>query len=413
MVSFRREKFQPKGGPDGGDGGKGGDVVIIADPRRRTLLELQQNPHRRGKDGGHGQSGKKRGRDGADCTIRVPIGTLVYDADTSELLADLKHAGDSCLVLKGGRGGRGNASFANPSRQAPRFAELGEPGQERRLRLELKLLADVGVIGFPNAGKSTLVSRLSAARPKIADYPFTTLTPTLGAVFTDSFTSFIIADIPGIIEGAHAGRGLGHQFLKHVERTKVLIHLLDFAPPAERDPVEDFEQLNKELALFNPELSLKPQVVAANKLDIPEGRERFHNLASIFAARGVELLPISAATGEGLDRLLSEVLRHLRVEQAESVSPPQRFIAPPPRERPTKISVSFDEGYVVTGSAVEKLIAMTDINNPEALHHLHKRLREMGIIKMLKEAGIRDGDFVRIGNFVCNYVDEESEGEPS
>ena len=413
-ATFRREKFVPLGGPDGGNGGKGGDVVIVADPRVRTLLDLQRHPHWRGQEGVNGQCGRKSGRNGADCVIRVPVGTLLHDVGTGCLLVDLKQERDSCVVLQGGRGGRGNAGFASATRRTPRFAELGEPGQHRSIRLELKLLADVGIIGFPNAGKSTIVSRISAAKPKIGDYPFTTLAPNLGAVVVDHATSFIVADIPGIIEGAHAGKGLGHQFLRHVERTTVLVHLLDFASSERKGPLEDFDRLNRELALFNEALSLKPQVVVANKIDVSEAREMCQELQPVFASRGVDLLPLSAVSGEGVERLLREVVAYLRTDgrvDAKAMSEPQRTIAPRPTERPTKIDVSFDLGYVVTGSVVEKLVAMTDLENPDALNHLQRTLDGMGIMKMLKSAGIRDGDFVRIGNFVSNFVDEDGDGE--
>ncbi|MBI3919837.1 MAG: GTPase ObgE [Armatimonadetes bacterium] len=410
-ATFRREKYVPHGGPNGGSGGKGGDIAVVSRPDIKTLIDLRYHSHWKAPRGGNGQSGHKHGADGEDKVIHAPVGTVVYDVDANQVLFDFTEPGQTCVVACGGRGGRGNTCFVSSTHRAPRFAEKGEPGDRRRLRLVLKILADVGIIGLPNAGKSTLISHISAAKPKIANYPFTTLTPNLGAVRIDSETSFIVADIPGIVEGAHEGRGLGHQFLRHVERTRVLVHLLDFAPIDQRNPLEDFEVLNRELELFDEELARKPQVVAANKMDVPEARTKLGELEPELRARGIEALPVSAVTGEGLQDLLHRVLSVLRSTEppakATSVETKRKVIAPRPTPRPLHIDVSFDYGYVVTGDAVERLVAMTDLDNPEAVAYMERKLQRMGLYQKLREAGIVDGDFVRIGTFVSNFVDED------
>jgi len=311
-VSFRREKYVPRGGPDGGDGGKGGDVILRVSPSLRTLLDFKYQQHHVAERGGHGEGSKRTGRNGQDREILVPVGTVVHDGETGEILADLKEEGDFFIIARGGKGGRGNARFATPTRQAPRYAQDGIPGDERWVRLELKLLADVGIIGLPNVGKSTLISRISAARPKIADYPFTTLIPNLGVVRYGEGETFVVADIPGLIEGAHEGAGLGIKFLRHVERTTVLLHVLDISRDPLTDPWRDYELINGELARFNAAMIEKPQVVAVNKLDLPVTRERLKALIPRFKDRGVAVFPVSAATGEGLRELLGEIVRKLK-----------------------------------------------------------------------------------------------------
>lgn len=303
-VSFRREKYVPAGGPDGGDGGDGGNVIVQADGSMHTLMDLRHKRHYRAENGQPGAGANKHGRNGANEVIRVPPGTVVRDAATGEVLADLVSPGQSAIVARGGKGGRGNARFATPTRQAPRFAQPGTPGEERWLELELKLLADVGLVGLPNVGKSTLISRISAARPKIADYPFTTLVPNLGVVDAGDGKSFVVADIPGLIEGAHAGAGLGHEFLRHVERTRVLVHVLDLAA-LDRDPVRDFEVVERELRLYSPELTARPTLVAANKIDVPQGRSRLDRVQEALGSRGLRIYAISAVTGEGVRELVS------------------------------------------------------------------------------------------------------------
>jgi len=303
VVSFRREKFIPKGGPDGGDGGHGGDVILIADEGLSTLLDFQHRRHFRAQRGTHGQGAKRHGKRGGSLVVPVPVGTLVRDAATRDVLADLVQHGQRVVAARGGRGGRGNARFATPTRRAPRQAEPGEPGQERNIELELKLIADVGLVGLPNSGKSTLLSRVSAARPKIADYPFTTTEPYLGVVGLPDGRSFVLADIPGLIEGAHQGAGLGHTFLRHISRTNVLIHVVDLAAP-ERDPLADFQTVNDELRLYDPALEQRPMLVALNKIDQPQARERAAAVAAAVGKRGYQSFAISGATGEGVEALM-------------------------------------------------------------------------------------------------------------
>jgi GTP-binding protein len=306
-VSFRREKYVPYGGPDGGDGGDGGSVFLEADPALTTLLDYHYRRHYEAERGQHGQGSNRHGARGRDLVLRVPVGTVVTDRDTGQRLADLTVPGQRVLVQPGARGGRGNARFASPTNRAPRQADLGRPGQGRWLRLELKLLADVGVIGFPNAGKSTLVSRLSAARPKVADYPFTTLAPTLGIVRVDEERSFVIADLPGLIPGAAEGKGLGHQFLRHTERTRLLLHMLDLDPQTGRDPIEDLSVINEELRRYSEALAVRPQIIVPNKIDLPETAGRRQAVERYGAALGVRVVPISAATGAGLAELVRVV----------------------------------------------------------------------------------------------------------
>ncbi|HET8540264.1 MAG TPA: GTPase ObgE [Anaeromyxobacter sp.] len=313
-VAWRREKFIPRGGPAGGDGGKGGDVVLVVDPQLSTLLDYRYVREHRARSGGNGMGSDMNGADGDDLVLRVPPGTVVKDVATGERIADLGSPGERFVVAKGGRGGLGNMNFATSTNQAPRYAEDGTPGEERDLVLELKLLADVGIVGYPNAGKSTLISRISRARPKIADYPFTTLVPNLGVVSWRGERSFVVADIPGLIEGAHEGAGLGHQFLRHVERCRVLIHLVDGAPPEpDRSPRADLEAIGRELALYSPELAKKPQIVAVTKVDVPEARAAGEKLARLLGRRRkpVKVHLVSAVTGEGVPQLLDAVARVL------------------------------------------------------------------------------------------------------
>jgi GTP-binding protein len=314
-VSFRREKYVPKGGPNGGDGGDGGDVIIAASGSKRTLLDLKFNPRHEAKRGGHGSGSNKKGKDSSDVVISVPVGTVITDAETGDVLGDLTKDGEICIVARGGIGGKGNAFFATATHQAPRFAQEGIEGEERWIKLELKLLADVGIIGFPNVGKSTLISRVSAARPKIADYPFTTLTPNLGVVKFRNAEPFVIADIPGLIEGAHKGLGLGQRFLRHIERTAVLVHLLDISEEGSGNAWKDYETINAELGRFKKALLGKAQLVAFNKIDLPVTRERIKTEMEQFHKKGIEVFPVSAATGEGMEALLKAILKTLREPQ--------------------------------------------------------------------------------------------------
>ncbi|WP_163328468.1 GTPase ObgE [Desulfurobacterium thermolithotrophum] len=317
-VAFRREKFVPKGGPSGGNGGKGGDVILEADRNVHTLLDFKYKRHYKAERGRHGEGNKRTGRSGEDLIIKVPVGTVVKDAETGKVLGDLTKHAQRLIVAKGGRGGRGNAEFATPTRRAPDFAEPGEPGEERWVELELKLLADVGLIGFPNAGKSTFLSRVTAAKPEIADYPFTTLRPILGVAKVGDF-SFVVADIPGLIEGAHAGKGLGHEFLRHVERTKLLLHLIDLTDMT-RDPKEAFEKINKELELYSPELTQKPQIVVGTKIDALTDRSKIEELKNYFEKKGYPFFAVSAVTGEGMNELMWFVSKKLKELEVENVT---------------------------------------------------------------------------------------------
>ncbi len=401
-VSFRREKHVPRGGPDGGDGGKGGDVILQTDPHLNTLLDYHYKTRYKAERGGAGSGNNRKGRNGKSITLRVPVGTLVYDADTGELLADLARPNMRFVVARGGRGGKGNARFTTSTRQTPRFAEKGLPGEKRRLRLALKLLADVGIVGMPNAGKSTLISRISAARPKIADYPFTTLVPNLGVVKYQD-TSFVVADIPGLIEGAHAGHGLGHQFLRHIERARLLLFLLDCSPFAPMPPLEAFQTLQEELRLYNPELLKKPAVVALNKIDTVPEREQLEPTRSAIAEQGYEVFLLSAYTGEGLEPLVARLAQ--RVAELPS---PEPILEPSleqvERKREPIRVYREDDHFVVEGSLVQEIVHATDLQNEEALQRMQRRLRGLGIFRKLEELGAQEGDTVRIAGIELEYV---------
>lgn len=399
VVSFRREKFVPFGGPNGGKGGKGGDVYLIASSHLNTLLLFQRQKHFAAERGEHGRGKDQYGKMGEDLLIEVPTGTLAFDADSGEPLADLTEDGQRALVASGGRGGRGNASFATSTNQAPRIAEKGEPGQERTLRLELRLIADVGVVGMPNAGKSTLLSVVSAARPKIADYPFTTLVPNLGVVEVDQGT-FVMADIPGLIEGAHEGAGLGDRFLRHIQRTRVLIHLLD---GASSNPLADFDAINAELGQFSPDLARKPQIVALNKMDLPQAQAAWPRVARALKKRGHEALAISAATGEGVQALLRQAAAMLRELPVETVTPEgPKVFRPGPDEDAFEI-VRENDYWRVRGAKVERNAAMTNWELDEAVLRFQRILDAMGITAALREAGAGSGDTVVIGDAVLEW----------
>lgn len=318
-LSFRREKFVPKGGPDGGDGGDGGSVVLVADPGMSTLVDFRYRQHLRAERGGHGEGARRTGRSGADLILRVPVGTIARDEETGAQLADLTEAEQRAVIARGGRGGRGNARFATPTHQTPRRADPGEPGQERRVVLELRLLADAGLVGLPNAGKSTLLRRVSAARPKVGPYPFTTTEPVLGAVDLPDGRGFVMADLPGLIEGAHRGAGLGHAFLRHVARTRVLVHVVDLA--ADADPLSQYETLHRELQRYDAGLVERQVIVALNKIDLPEGRARLGHTLAAFADRGLRALGVSGATGEGVETMLYAVADALDAARAREETP--------------------------------------------------------------------------------------------
>lgn len=338
-VSFLREKYKPHGGPNGGDGGDGGDVVFVVDAGLTTLLDFKFQPLIKARRGEHGRGKQQYGKRGEDREVRVPPGTIVTAADTGELIADLREPDARVIVAHGGRGGKGNAHFATPTNQAPRYAQPGTPGEERRLHIELHLMADVGLVGYPNVGKSTLISAVSAARPRVADYPFTTLVPHLGVVRFDDEGSFVLADVPGLIEGAHRGHGLGDRFLRHLSRTSLLIHLIDISGLSGREPLADYAAINHELEAFDPTLAAKPQVVVANKMDLAEARARYPAIKAQCAARGIELWAISAATGEGVPALMRAVGRRWRALRDTSPAPE------PALERGDGSSCSLEEGH--------------------------------------------------------------------
>ena len=391
-VSFRREKFVPLGGPSGGNGGKGGDVYVMANRRLNTLIQFQRQRHFAAEAGGKGDRKNMQGKSGEDLLIAVPPGTVVRDAASSELLADLMVDGQKLVVARGGRGGRGNAAFATPTNQAPRIAEKGEPGQARTLKLELKLIADVGIIGVPNAGKSTLLAAVSAARPKIADYPFTTLIPNLGVATVDDDT-LVLADIPGLIEGAHDGAGLGTAFLKHIERTRVLIHLLNGDSP---DPLKDYAVINQELELFSARLAAKPQVVALNKMDLPHARQVWPKIQQAMSDEGVPALALSAFTGQGTLELLREVSRILQTLPPDLESPEEPKVFRP-EESEELFWVTRERGhYRVRGRRIERVAVMTDWANDEAVARFQRILKAMGILDALQKAGVKSGDTVLI-----------------
>ena len=397
VVSFHRDKFVARGGPDGGDGGRGGDVELVVGQGRHTLHDFRYQQHLRADRGEHGQGGNKHGRNGKGLSVLVPPGTQVREAETDQLLADMTTDGQSFVAARGGRGGRGNARFSTPADKAPRHAEKGAPGAEHWLWLELKLIADVGLIGFPNAGKSTFLSRVSAARPKVADYPFTTLTPNLGVVEAEGVEPFVIADIPGLIEGAHKGLGLGHEFLRHVERTRLLLHLLDAASIDGRDPLQDFHQINEELRLYNPRLAKLPQVVVANKTDLPQAADALERLRKELGEDNV--LPISAATGQGVGKVLFRVAGLLRELPSADLQDACGLAILPELPTATKEAIAIERDgdvFIVRGIRLERLVAMTDFTNDDAVKRFQRLFRRFGHEEELLAAGVSNGDTVRI-----------------
>ncbi|KNZ69540.1 GTP-binding protein Obg/CgtA [Thermincola ferriacetica] len=402
VVAFRREKYVPEGGPNGGDGGKGGNVVFQADEGLRTLVDFRYQRHYKAARGEHGGGKNMHGKNAEDLIVRVPVGTVVKDAETGEFLADFTQHGQTAVIARGGRGGRGNARFATAQNKAPAFAEKGEPGEERWVELELKVLADVGLIGFPNVGKSTLISVVSAAKPKIADYHFTTLVPNLGVVIVDEGKSFVMADIPGLIEGAHAGAGLGHDFLRHTERTRVLVHVLDISGSEGRDPIEDYKTINHELQLYNEELAQRIQVIAANKMDLPGAEENLARLQGYLGDKH-EIFPMSAAVAEGVKPLVYR-LAELLDELTDAPTQVEHLKVTKVSEAP-RFTVRYEDGvYVVEGREVEKHFAMTDFENEEAVKRFQQIMRRMGVEDELRKRGIKDGDVVRIKDLEFEYV---------
>ncbi|GAB4115917.1 MAG: GTPase ObgE [Candidatus Caldatribacteriota bacterium] len=409
-VSFRREKYIPRGGPNGGDGGRGGSVIIQANQEIRSLEELYFHPHQKAEKGENGQGGNKKGKDGADLIIKVPLGTLVEDLDKSELLGDLVEDGQQLLVARGGRGGWGNARFKNSIQQTPRFALKGEPGEEKRLVLTLKVIADIGLVGFPNAGKSTLLSQISSAQPKIADYPFTTLIPCLGVVQVDDFRNFIVADIPGLIEGAHQGSGLGDKFLRHIERTKLILHLIDGSEIKKEDPLSSFRVINRELREFSEELSKKPQIVAINKEDLDGVKKNFTLFKDTFLREGYSypIFLISALTGEGIKDLIFYLGEYLKNWEQKEKSIKVEVKSFSTRKAIYKFNPPFvikkkGKVYEVYGEEIERIVAMTDFDNQEALAYFQKKIKKIGLEKALIKKGIKDGEEVKIGEKIFTF----------
>jgi GTP-binding protein len=406
MIGFRREKYVPLGGPSGGDGGRGGDVILVVNPNMNSLVAFHRQSHFHAENGGHGGTSNKTGASGEDLVIEVPPGTVVRDADSGEVLADLTGVGQQAVVAGGGRGGRGNARFATSTNQAPRIAERGEPGEQRWLSLELKLIADVGIIGVPNAGKSTLLAAISAARPKIGDYPFTTLAPNLGVVELEDHSTMVWADIPGLIEGAHAGAGLGHDFLRHIERTRVLVHLLDGAA---ENPLADWAEINQELALYNPDLAGRPQIVVLNKMDLEEASVLWWpEVQRLAREQGFEAMAISAVTGQNVRQLLYRVRQLLDELPEEPLKEEELPIIRPSAEDEFTIErVSTPEGpaWRVSGERIEKLAAMTYWEFAEATARFQRILDRMGIREALEQAGVQVGDTVLIGDEVLEWTE--------
>lgn len=398
VVAFRREKYVPEGGPSGGDGGRGGQVIFVADEGLRTLVDFRYNRHYKAERGQHGQGKNMHGRSGQDMRVRIPVGTVIKDAETGEILADLVEHGQEVVVAKGGRGGRGNARFMSNTNKAPTIAEKGEPGEERTLLLELKLLADVGLVGFPNVGKSTIISRISAAKPKIADYHFTTLVPNLGVVELGDGESFVVADIPGLIEGAHTGAGLGHAFLRHTERTRLLLHVLDMAGSEGRDPLEDFQIIQEELQKYSADLAQRPMMIVANKMDLTGAEENLERFQEALGDK-YEIFPVSAATGEGLQEMVYAIAKVL-----PEIPAPQLFVQ---AEEEHRVTEAVDEKrfeltregdyFIISGKEIEKHVHMTMFESEDGVYRFQRILKAMGIEDALREEGIQNGDKVLIG----------------
>lgn len=407
--AFRREKYVPLGGPAGGDGGKGGDVIFEVEEGLRTLLDFRYQKHFKADKGENGRSKAQHGANAEPKIVKVPPGTIIIDDDTKEIIADLTRHGQRVVVAKGGRGGRGNMRFATPTNPAPEMAEKGEPGEERYIVLELKVLADVGLAGFPSVGKSTLLGAVSKARPKIAAYHFTTLTPNLGVVEVKDGRSFVMADLPGLIEGAHSGAGLGHQFLRHIERTRVVVHVVDMAGTEGRDPYDDWVKINNELEQYNLKLMDRPQIIAANKMDIPEAEENIKEFRAKIGEK-YPIFPISAATGEGIQELLYVIADQLDqipvmplVEEVETEE--RRIYKHEASDEDQFIIRKENEIYVIESKKIEKLFAMTDFNQEEAAKRFSNILKKMGVEDELRRLGAQNGDSVKISDFEFEFIE--------
>lgn len=404
-TSFRREKYVAAGGPDGGDGGKGGDVYFKVDKDKNTLIDFRYNKKYKATNGENGSGAKCTGKSGEDIFIGVPIGTIIKDVETGKIIADLSKPEQIELVLKGGRGGRGNQHFATATRQAPRFSEDGEPGIEKKVILELKLLADVGLLGFPNVGKSTFLSTVTDARPKIANYQFTTLEPNLGVVKAKDGTSFVIADIPGIIEGASKGVGLGLQFLRHIERTKLLLHLIDVSGFEGRNPVEDFKVINEELKNYSEKLANRKQIIVATKCDVIN-EELYKELEDLAKEKNMEIFRISSSTGEGIEELLDNVTKTLKALPTEELYEVEEKMVYTLEDDKDEFTINRQNNvFEVTGKAVERLMRKVNIDDNESMYFLHKNLVNFGVEAALKKKGIKEGDIVRIVNYEFEWYE--------
>ena len=403
-ISFRREKYVAAGGPDGGDGGKGGDIYFEVDPDSNTLIDFRYNKKYKAENGKNGEGAHKYGKSGEDLYIKVPIGTIVKDASNNRIIADLSRPGQKELILAGGRGGKGNSHFATSTRQAPRFAQDGEKGEEKELILELKLLADVGLIGFPNVGKSTFLSMTTSATPKIADYHFTTLEPNLGVVKTEFGDSFVIADIPGIIEGASEGTGLGLQFLRHIERTRLLLHVIDVSGSEGRNPVQDFKTINAELKKYSEKLSKRKQIVVANKIDAMQDEKLYQELEKVAKENKMEIFKISAATGEGISKLLSHVSEVLKTLPKEDLIETENEKVYTLEEKDNEYTIEKEDGkFVIKGEAVERIMRRVNIADNESLYYFQKSLDNLGVNERLKKMGVQEGDIVKIDDYELEW----------
>jgi len=404
-IGFRREKYVPDGGPDGGDGGHGGNIILEVDEGLATLVDFRFKQHYKAGRGRHGEGARHDGLSGEDIILKVPPGTVVHDVEAEAVIADLLSVEDRFVVVKGGRGGRGNAHFVSSTQRAPRIAEKGEPGQERTIVLELKVIAEVGLVGFPNAGKSTLLSRISAAKPKIADYPFTTLSPNLGVVSVEPGKSFVVADIPGLIEGAHTGQGLGIDFLRHIERTRLLLHVIDAAAVDMRDPVSDYHSINRELAAYSEVLAEKKQIVALNKADLVDmdWLETVHRELSSY---GHQVFFISAVTGEGVRELVMHLHAELQAMPREVLRTETIEVKPQTSPRAFWVTQSDDGAYEVQGPEIQRVAAMTDYENPEAAARFQMFLKKRGIVSALRKAGAVEDDLVRIRGIEFTFIED-------
>lgn len=411
MVAFRREKFVPNGGPAGGDGGKGADVVFVVDEGLRTLVDFRFKRIFKAEHGEHGMSKSMHGRGAEDLVVKVPQGTIVKDIDTGEIIADLVAHGQRAVIAKAGRGGRGNKRFATPANPAPELSENGEPGQERNVQLELKVLADVGLVGFPSVGKSTLLSVVSAARPKIAAYHFTTIVPNLGMVDAGDGRSFVMADLPGLIEGASQGVGLGHQFLRHIERTRVIVHVIDMSGSEGRVPYEDYMAINNELEQYNLRLMERPQIIVANKMDMPDAEENLNEFKTKIA-EDIPVFPISAVTKTGLRELLLAIADKLEttpefplneiLEQEDEDTVLYKYVA---EEPDFEISREPDDTFVLSGAKIERLFTMTNFERDASISRFARQLRAMGVDEALRKRGAKDGDIVRLLDYEFEFMD--------